>query len=177
MISTEKQIQGEQQMSTLNPTKYYSSKQEKMIADYLGWSVVIASGARAFLPGDVRSDNFLGECKTHTQKHFDIAIYKDVWRKISGEAVSVLKRPVLFIDNGTQMIKNTWCIIQNFLLNKSIIQFNLKMKETKKKLSFSHDILSDLLDVDRCAMFNIHNESLLLMKLETFKNLIESGVI
>lgn len=165
-------------MGALKPTKYYSSKQEKMIADYLGWSVVTASGARAFLPGDVRSDNFLGECKTHMQRQSDIVIYKDVWRKISEEAISVFKRPVLFVDNGTQMIKNTWCIIQDqFLSDKNVVQFDINMKETKKKLSFLHDVWNDLLDVNRCAMFKIYDESLLLMQLETFKNLIELGVI
>ena len=30
------------------PTKFYSTKQEQAIADYLGWSAVPASGARSF---------------------------------------------------------------------------------------------------------------------------------
>ncbi len=165
-------------MSTLKPTKYYSLKQEKMIADYLGWSAVVASGARAFLPGDVRSDDFLGECKTHTQKQSDIVINKNVWKKISEEAVSILKRPILFADNGTQTVKGTWCITpERFLSDKKVIQCSIKMKETEKKLSFSHEIWNGLLGINCCAVFKMCNESLLLMRLETFKFLNESGVI
>lgn len=165
-------------MNTLKPTKYYSSKQEKMIADHLGWSVVSASGARAFLPGDVRSDVFLGECKTHTKKCSEIVVYKDVWKKISEESVSILKRPVLFVDNGTQTIKNTWCIIPaRFLSDKNVIQCNIEMKETGKKLSFSHEACAELLDINKCAIFKMCGESLLLMRLETFKFLHESGLI
>ena len=33
--------------------KYYSDRQEKMIADYLGWKQVVGSGSRPFTPGDV----------------------------------------------------------------------------------------------------------------------------
>ncbi|MCM1226161.1 MAG: hypothetical protein NC320_01890 [Clostridium sp.] len=160
-------------MSTMKPTKYYSNKQEHMIADCLGWSVVAASGARRFEPGDIRSDDYLGECKTHMSEQSDIVIYKDVWRKISSEAVSVMKRPVLFVDNGTQKIKNTWCVTpERFLPDKRHIQCDIMMRESETKLSFPHEKWNGILD-NGCASFKINGESLLLMKLETFKNLFQ----
>lgn len=73
------------------PTKYYSSRQEHMVADYLGWSVVSGSGARSFNPGDIRSDDFLGECKTFTKESDDVYCYNSVWSKITEEATSVMK--------------------------------------------------------------------------------------
>ena len=157
-------------MDKIKPTKYYSTKQENSIADYLGWSVVAASGARPFHPGDIRSDDFLGECKTHTSKQSDIVIYKDVWRKITSEATSVMKRPVLFVDNGTQKIKNTWCVLpERFLSDKNIIQCDIIMTESKNKLLFSHEVWDAILEINKCATFKIYDESLLLMKLNTFK--------
>lgn len=94
-------------------TKDYSSKQEHMIADYLGWSVVSGSGSRNFNPGDVRSTNWLGECKTHTEPQDQIVFYKSVWNKIQQEALSVFKQPVLFVDDGTQKISHTWCVFNS----------------------------------------------------------------
>ena len=52
--------------------KEASYKQEHMVADFMGWSVVTGSGSRPFTPGDISSDHFLVECKTHTK---DIYIY------------------------------------------------------------------------------------------------------
>lgn len=94
------------------PTKYYSSLQEHRIADYYGWSVVVASGARPFNPGDVKSSKWLAECKTHIKETDKLTISKAVWRKLANEAKSLRKIPILFIDNGTQKIDNTWAIIQ-----------------------------------------------------------------
>lgn len=91
-------------------TKDYSTKQEKMIASYLGWNVVPASGARDFHPGDIRSDRWLGECKTHQVSGNKIIFRKDVWKKICEEAQSQFKIPALFVDDGSQKIENTWVI-------------------------------------------------------------------
>lgn len=92
------------------PTKYYSSIQEKRIADALGWEVVSGSGARDFHPGDIISDKWMGECKTHTSPCEKVKFYADVWDKICEEAASKFKYPVLFADDGTQRLENTWCI-------------------------------------------------------------------
>ena len=94
----------------MKPTKYFSSKHEKMVADCLGWKVVPGSGARNFHPGDVVSERFLGECKTHVSEQTSIVFYRDIWEKIYAEATSQLKVPVLFVDDGTQVLNHTWCL-------------------------------------------------------------------
>lgn len=91
-------------------TKDYSTKQEKIVAEYLGWKRVSASGARSFNPGDICSDCWLGECKTHIKSKDTIIFKKRDWDKISSEAHSVFKNPVLFSDNGTQDLRKTFCM-------------------------------------------------------------------
>jgi len=93
------------------PTKYYSDIQENMIADYLNWHTVVGSGATATKPGDIQSDQWLGECKTHTKKMDKIVFRFDHWVKIRKEAQSKFKYPVLFTDNGTQKAECTFCLI------------------------------------------------------------------
>lgn len=94
----------------MSATKVYSNKQEKMIASYLGWSVVSGSGARDFHPGDIISDDWIGECKTHVKLQDNIVFYKQHWLKIQKEALSVNKYPALFVDNGSQQIDKTWVV-------------------------------------------------------------------
>lgn len=94
----------------MKPTKHFSNKQEKLIADYLNWAVVVGSGARDFHPGDITSDDWLCECKTHTSSGHDIYFNRDVWKKLSNEAISKFKFPVLFVDDGSQKVENTWCM-------------------------------------------------------------------
>ena len=90
-------------------TKDYSSKQENMIADSLGWSVVAGSGAAACYPGDIISDEWLGECKTHLSPGKKIFFSKKVWKKIQDEAMVKRRFPVIFTDDGSQKSKHTWC--------------------------------------------------------------------
>lgn len=89
-------------------TKYYSNKQENTIASYLGWSVVTGSGSRSTLPGDIQSDEWLGECKTHETAGHKIIFYHSVWNKLQDEAISKYKFPALFVDDGSQKVENTW---------------------------------------------------------------------
>ena len=95
--------------SSIN-TKEFSSKQENRIAEYLGWSAVSGSGSRPTLPGDIESDEWLGECKTHCSESNYIEFLKEHWDKISEEAIAKFKFAVLMTDNGTQDINKTWCI-------------------------------------------------------------------
>lgn len=98
------------------PTKEVSSKQEKMIAKYLGWDTVVGSGARSFHPGDIISEDYLGECKTHMTKQSKIVFHRDFWDKIKNEAMSKFRTPVLFADDGTQTIENTYCVLPYFAI-------------------------------------------------------------
>ena len=90
--------------------KLFSTKQEKQIAEFLGWRRVSGSGSRPNAPGDIAGDSWLGECKTHITPghkiHFDLKI----WSKIADEAVSQFKQPAYFVDDGSQRINRTWVI-------------------------------------------------------------------
>lgn len=118
-------------------TKDFSSKQEKMIASVLGWKVVAGSGAAACHPGDVISDMWLGECKTHVEKGHKIFFDKRVWEKIKAEAFVKHRFPVLFTDDGTQLSKNTWCLcFKNHVeLGETVI--SSITKGVNKNISFS----------------------------------------
>jgi len=95
----------------LMTNKEASAKQEKLVADYMGWHVVSGSGARPFKPGDVNNEHYLAECKTHVNEQTNIVFYKKHWDKIAIESSSVHKRPVLITDNGTQNSSHTWVAI------------------------------------------------------------------
>lgn len=98
-------------------TKDYSTKQEKMIASYLGWKVVAGSGARPCHPGDIIGDEWLGECKTHEKPGQSIYFSSDVWDKIVEEANKEYRSPVLFTDDGSQKSNRTWCIFPSFRID------------------------------------------------------------
>ena len=101
--------------------KESSSKQEKMVADYMGWKVVSGSGARPFDPGDVANSQCLVECKTHNTEQKNVVFRKTHWKKISKEARSVNKYPILITDNGTQKSKNTWVMLPRNVLTSKIV--------------------------------------------------------
>lgn len=109
--------------------KEVSSKQEKVIAEYLGWKTVSASGARDFHKGDIVSEDWLGECKTHMKETMKLSFNQSVFQKISDEAMSKFKKPVLFVDDGTQTLKNTYALL--LLKHISNIDFNLMIFGTK----------------------------------------------
>lgn len=156
------------------PTKYYSSLQEKMIADYLGWSVVSASGARHFEPGDIKSSEWLAECKTHTKETDNVVIDKEVWKKIANEARGKMRKPVLFVDNGTQELKNTWAIFPKRLYyNDDIELITPKFSESTKKITFKHSIFSkEFSKINQGCLISVNSDSLLVVKAIAFKELI-----
>ena len=101
--------------------KEASSKQEHMVADYMGWSVVSGSGSRPFRPGDITSEYFLVECKTHTEPKANITFKKSHWKKIQEEALAKDKFPILVTDNGTQTPLHTWIMIPMRIINNCAI--------------------------------------------------------
>lgn len=156
---------------TKKPTKYYSTKQEQMIADYLGWSAVSASGARAFNPGDVRSSDWLAECKTHTESKDKIVIKKEWWTKLANEAKSVMKTPILCVDNGTQRLQNTWAIFPKSMHNGAGAAVDISCIESDKSFSFSHARALSVFTDNSFYEISINNQSLLLVKIQYFKSL------
>lgn len=113
-------------MTALN--KVFSAKQEKMVADYMGWRVVTGSGSRPFAPGDIKdtsSGKFLVECKTHNEEQENVVFYKKHWAKISEEAQAIHRYPVLVVDNGTQKSHNTWVMIPKRMLSDESSTFRI----------------------------------------------------
>lgn len=152
-------------------TKDYSIKQEKLIADYLGWKCVVASGARACHPGDIKSDNWLGECKTHVTTGNRIKfIYKE-WAKICEEAMSKFRFAVLFVDDGSQKERNTWCMISAKVVS-SDDQPTIEQVVAKSSLFVSEPMMVACdQSPDKMLKFNFNGDKVLVMRLSTFKDL------
>ena len=132
-------------MPSLN--KICSAKQEKTVADFMGWKVVSGSGSQQFAPGDINSYRFLLECKTHTDVQDTIVFYKKHWVKITEEALSKHKLPALVVDNGTQNVKHTWVMIPRRVIPEedAFRLFNLvNTARTDSTVTFSHASAADL---------------------------------
>lgn len=126
-------------MATSNKT--FSEKQEKLIANELGGYQVGMSGAGAANPGDVRTYDWLVECKTHTEPDQSILFDIDVWKKIQNEAMAMHRKPVLVVDDGSQTIAKTWCLCRSANLNLSgVVTVDLPNK-IRKNISCKHDKL------------------------------------
>ncbi len=122
-------------------TKFASSAQESMIANALNWRVVGGSGAFPAQPGDVEGDDWLGECKTHMSNANSIYFDRDVWDKIKEEAQSRRKYPVLFTDDGSRTINNTWCVSLSHSFDLKGISILPYTKTTKKNITFDHSAM------------------------------------
>lgn len=162
-------------------TKDFSSKQEKMIASYLGWNVVSGSGCRAGRPGDVECEDWLGECKTHLTRSNKIIISLDHWRKIQEEALAIYKNPVLFVDDGSQCADSTWCFISKnqaplryiYLISSTRVSIN------KSTVSFNQDIIKRELHVAKESLtsssvpaVNLERMGHIILPLAFFKELV-----
>jgi hypothetical protein len=150
------------------PTKYYSEIQEKYVANKLGWEQVVASGARDFHPGDVKSDDWIGECKTRAKFTDKIAIKRLWWDKLVSEANSMRKCPALFVDNGD--VHNLWAVSYSTYGDIIYITNELPDKYVRKNISFKldelkYDMIYHVSDWDYC--FN----KTVLMKFELFKEM------
>lgn len=162
--------------------KYFSNRQETMISKYLGWGQVSGSGSRPSMPGDVNSDYWLGECKTHDTERPNVVFMKSHWIKISEEARAKNRYPVLFTDNGTQLSVNTWVMTSLSVFDPLIVNVLDEVKNTSTKgnsLNFNlaetkalykEKSLESGLNVFR---INWDGRDLAVMPLTTFKTFIE----
>lgn len=73
------------------PTRFYSSRQEKAVAKKVGGKQVANSGATAFSKGDVRTDEWLIECKTAITEKSSFSIKRDWLSKNREEAFAMGK--------------------------------------------------------------------------------------
>lgn len=171
-------------------TKDFSSKQEKQISKMLGWNTVSASGARSFHPGDIRSDKWLGECKTHMKCTDKILFKFSEYDKICKESIEEFRFPALFVDDGSQLLRHTWvmfdpvCVsnkmcfdtthssdLANVLkCNKSTVVFNhSKMTELYNK----ECRIRDSINIQACLIIccNFNGKQVGIVPLEVFKDI------
>ena len=165
-------------------TKVFSSKQEKMVADVLGGYPIGGSGAFAGAPGDVKTYDWLVECKTHTEPDQNIFFDLAVWKKIENEAMAMHRRPVLIVDDGSQKENKTWCLCRASNINLSaIISVDLPIK-IRKNITCKHDKLVESLNANskrylgqfyEAAVYAAEwdNEEVVICPLTTFKELFE----
>lgn len=155
-------------MRANKPTKYYSEKQERYVANKLGWEQVVASGARDFHPGDVKSDDWIGECKTRTKIIDKIEIKRLWWDKLVSEANSVRKSPALFVDNGD--IHNLWVVSYSTYEDTIYITAELSGKYIRKNVSFKIGELESN-TVYHISDWDYGFHKAVLMKFELFKEM------
>lgn len=167
-------------MTNNKPTKFYSSIQESQIADYLGWKVVTGSGARDCYPGDIQSDKFLGECKTHMKVTDKIIFYMDHWKKISDEASSRFKFPVLFVDDGSQLIDNTWLLTLDCAFNRrDVTRYNFPYDRKTNIIMPSNEmkaVIDTLTDSNKSPVIfviDVDGRNLAITDLPTFAKVFE----
>ena len=162
--------------------KIFSNRQEKMVADYMGWKVVSGSGARPFDPGDVVNSHCLVECKTHDTEQTNIVFRKTHWTKISLEARSKNRYPVLITDNGTQKSNYTWVLTSTKFLGSSDANSIDGLANTSSKgttITFKHDAALSLFNSNyirgkvNYLSETWDNDLLAIMPLEEFKNFYE----
>ena len=155
-------------------TKYYSSRQESMVASFLGWSVVTGSGSRPFHPGDVGDEHYLGECKTSEVETDRIKIMKSHWKKISNEAMGAHKIPVLFVDNGTQKPDGTFCVTRR--LNRISAESYPAIRISDSSASFSmKSAMAFLSEHDYRFAVDIFGEKLVVFTLSKFKEYLSEN--
>lgn len=78
-------------MKTNRPTRYFSNKQEKRVAKAIGGKQTANSGATMFSKGDVRTEEWIIECKTKTSDCKSMTIQKEWIEKNEEEAFSMGK--------------------------------------------------------------------------------------
>lgn len=161
-------------------TKDFSSIQEKKVSEALGWEVVVGSGARPCVPGDIRSDSWLGECKTHTESGHKIFFDINVWDKIQQEADSSHRSPALIVDDGSQDLKHTWVLCRNVSVDCHDLGMVDPMFAIRKNISFDHEKVSAQLESlykanggsivfnHICMEVNWNNQVVVVMPFETF---------
>ena len=108
--------------STIRPTRFYSSKQEKQVAKAIGGRTVANSGATAFNKGDVTTDNILIECKTCVTEKKSFSIKKEWLEKNKEEAFEMGKDYSVLAFNFGPDTSNYYVINEKlFKLLKEVI--------------------------------------------------------
>jgi hypothetical protein len=101
-----------------NSTRWYSSKQEKQVAKIVNGKCQSNSGATLFSKGDIKSSNWLYECKTCIKEQESFSIKKEWLDKLKQEAFAMNKEYFSLVFNFGD-IKNS----ENFyILNEKVFK-------------------------------------------------------
>ena len=152
--------------------RYFSDKQERQIASELGWSVVVGSGARHLYPGDVRSVEWLGECKTHATSNKPILFDMKVWDKISKEAAARQRYPVLFVDDGSQTLSKTWCMIPESV-DIAELHPEIAIENYPKTIKATATFVNSLLDASKAYYCVAENTTMYILHFRLFEELFK----
>ena len=154
-----------------------------MVADYMGWKVVSGSGARPFNPGDVVNSQCLIECKTHNTEQRNVVFRRTHWKKISKEARSVNKYPILITDNGTQVLKDTWVMLPRRVITSDVVNgilFAINISTSGSTITFNQNTAYSVYEAFYSDMaINFfeqawEDEKVAIMPLKEFKNFYQS---
>ena len=86
----------------MKPTRYFSDRQEKRVAKRVRGKQISNSGATSFSKGDVKTDNWLIECKTCTSPKSSMSVKKDWLTKNTEEAFAMRRNySAVAIDFGS----------------------------------------------------------------------------
>ena len=153
--------------------KRRSQRQEKSVAKDFNAKVTVASGALWGMKADVRSDDYLIECKTTEKDYYPLSA--KTWEKIENEAIrDHMRIPLMVIDLEDQdrvvVFKP-----QDFGLDVAPI-----MKEIPKSIRVKADMLGYNEFGDYTSMFvtcicGKKNNVLCLMLQKDFEEIIESN--
>lgn len=159
-------------MSEGNGNRRFSNKQENMISFALGWSVVPGSGSRHLYPGDIQGIDWLGECKTHVAPNSPIVFNMKVWNKICNEAVSRGRYPVLFVDDGSQKLARTWCMIPESI-DIAELYPEVTIENYPKSIKSTATFLNSLLDTHKVYYCVTDDKTMYIMHFSLFQELFQ----
>lgn len=100
------------------PTRYFSSRQEKAVAKAVGGKQTANSGATMFSKGDVRTKDWLIECKTKTSPSSSISIKRE-WIEKNEEEAFAMQKPhsaIAFNFGDLRNAKNYYIISETEFL-------------------------------------------------------------
>lgn len=97
------------------PTRYYSSRQEKNVANKFDGVRTSNSGATPFDKSDVKLNNFLIECKTKTKDSEQISIKKEWLDKLKSESCFMGKDYSALVFNFGPSDNYNYVIIDEYL--------------------------------------------------------------
>lgn len=100
----------------LKPTRYYSNKQEKYVANKVDGYQTANSGATRFKKGDISCPDILIECKTSVTEKNSFSVKKDILDKLKRESFAMGKDNCVLVFNFGPDTKNYYILDENYFL-------------------------------------------------------------